>query len=176
MARLHEIPEPNYTPPMSEEELEAIRKQQLEEAEMRAAEVLLDGLGRELCDPTPMEPPLGYNPQPTLVEQMRAMIQGERLRMAAMEGGFETFEEADDFDMDEDPFPRSVHEVDEFSTPVRELKKRQREADAPPQEQNRQSGAATSGAAVTEPAQPAQSGGHPAAPKTASPPPSSSSS
>lgn len=132
MARLHEIPEPNYTPPVSEEELEAIRKQQLEEAEMRAAEVLLDGLGRELCDATPMEPPIGYNPQPTLVEQMRAMIQGERLRMAAMEGGFETFEEADDFEMDEDPFPRSVHEVDEFSTPVRELKERQRKADAPP--------------------------------------------
>lgn len=161
--RLQEIPEPQYTPPISEEEAEAIRKQQLEEAEMRAAEKLLDPLGRELCDPTPMAPPVGYNPQPTLVEQMRMMIQGERLRLAALEAGYETFEEADDFELDEDPFPRSPHEEDEFSTPVRELKKRQRDAEAPPPKPNETPAGATSAGTVTEPAQPAKSGAEGAA-------------
>lgn len=164
MARLHEIPPPEYTPPISEEEAAALHKQAVEEAELRAAEVLLDPLGRELADPNPLQPPVGYNPQPTLVEQMRAMIAGERMRMAALESGFETFEEADDFEMDEDPFPRSEHEVDEFSVPVRELKKRRTAAEAaPPQEPKEQSPAASSGGAVTEPAQPAKSGAEGAA-------------
>lgn len=152
--RLKEIPEPQYTPPISEEEAEAIRKQLLEEAEMRAAEKLLDPLGRELADPTPMEPPVGYNPQPTLVEQMRMMIQGEAMRQAALAAGFETFEEADDFEMDEDPFPRSPHEEDEFSPPTsaRELARRRREAESSPSpsRQTEESAAATSGGSGTE--------------------------
>lgn len=131
MARLHEIPPPSYTPPIPSEEAEAIRQQEIEAAEMRAAEVFLDDLGRELCDPTPMQPPLGYNPQPSLAEQMRMMIESERLRLEAERAGFETFEEADDFEMDEDPFPRSQHE-DEFDSPLsaRELRRREREAQA----------------------------------------------
>lgn len=169
-ARLHEIPAPEYNVPISDEEAEAQRAKDIEEAEMRAAEKLLDPLGRELVDETPMAPPLGYNPQPTLVEQMRMMIQGERMRLAAMEAGFETFEEADDFEMDEDPFPRSPHE-DEFEAPLpaRELRRRATAAaTAPPQEQNATNpSAATSGASVTEPAQPAQSGQ--AKPATATP-------
>lgn len=131
MARLHEIPATEYTPPIPPEEAEAIRLREIEEAEMRAAEVFLDDLGRELCDPTPMQPPLGYNPQPSLAEQMRMMIQSERLRLEAEAAGYETFEEADDFEMDEDPFPRSQHE-DEFDSPLsaRELRRREREAQA----------------------------------------------
>lgn len=131
MSRVYEIPPPAYDPPISQEEADAIRAQQIEAAELRAAEKLLDPLGRELADPTPMAPPVGYNPQPTLVDQMRAMIMGERMRIAAEEAGMETFEEADDFEMDEDPFPRSRHE-DEFDapTPARELRKREREAAA----------------------------------------------
>lgn len=165
MARLQEIPPPSYEPPISQEEADAIRNSQIEEAEMRAAEKLLDPLGRELVDETPMAPPVGYNPQPTLVEQMRMMIQGERMRLAAMEGGFETFEEADDFDLDEDPFPRSPHE-DEFDQPLpaRELRRRRDAAEAAPSPKPKeQSDAATSGVSVTEPAQPAKSAAAPAA-------------
>lgn len=152
MARLREIPPPAYEPPIEEVEAEAIRQRQIEEAELRAAEKLLDPLGRELCDPTPMEPPIGYNPQPTLVEQMRLMIQGERMRLAAMEMGAESFEEADDFDMDEDPAPASPYEEYFEPTPARELKKRASAANAPPQEPSEpKTGAATSGAPPTEP-------------------------
>lgn len=72
-------------------------------------------------DPTPMEPPLGYKRQPTMVEHMRAMIQSERLRMEALEAGAETFEEADDFDVDSDAEPISAYEMEDiFDPPVRE--------------------------------------------------------
>lgn len=158
MSRLYEIPPPAYEPPISDEEAEAIRLAEVEAAEMRAAEKLLDPLGRELVDETPMAPPVGYNPQPSLVEQMRMMIQGERMRLAALEAGYESFEDADDFDMDEDPFPRSPHEVDEFTVPVRELKKRATASEAaPPPGKTENSAAATSGGPVTEAAQPPKS-------------------
>lgn len=159
MARLKEIPPPVYTPPIPTEEAEQIRQQEIEAAELRAAELLVDDLGRELCDPTPMEPPLGYNPQPSLAEQMRMMIESERLRLAAEAAGYETFEEADDFDMEEDPFPRSPHE-DEFSNPLsaRELRKRQKEAETAashPKPLVKEKSAGDQPATVTEPAQPA---------------------
>lgn len=65
-------------------------------------EQIADSLGREIPDPEPMQPPIGYNRQPTLSEQMRAMIVSERLARAAAEAGAETFEEADDFEVGDD--------------------------------------------------------------------------
>lgn len=62
----------------------------------------LNVMGHEVPDPTVIEPPLGYIPQPDLMEQMRRMVQNEMSRIAALQE-FETFEEADDFDIDEDP-------------------------------------------------------------------------
>lgn len=44
------------------------------------ANVRLDDHGREICDPTPMEPPLGYNRTPSLAEQIRSMVHNERLQ------------------------------------------------------------------------------------------------
>lgn len=61
-----------------------------------------DEHGREIPDPTPMQPPVGYTRQPTIAEQMRAMILSERLAQEAREAGAETFEEADDFDVGDD--------------------------------------------------------------------------
>lgn len=61
-----------------------------------------DERGAEIPDPTPMQPPVGYNPQPSLAQQMRQMIIGENLRRAALESGAETFEEADDFEVGDD--------------------------------------------------------------------------
>lgn len=68
-------------------------------------------LGQEYPDPTPMEPPLGYVPHVPLIDQIRAMVQRE-LGNAANAEGFETPEEADDFEVGEDYDPRSPYEVD----------------------------------------------------------------
>lgn len=87
---------------------------------------LLDEDGREHPDPVPVAPPVGHNPQPSLAEKIRAMVQSEQLRMAAVAAGAETFDEADDFDVpDDDDFdPQSPWEND-FDPPVAELRKRE---------------------------------------------------
>lgn len=76
-----------------------------------------------LPDPTPMAPPLGYRPQPSLRDQIREMILSERLRVEAEAAGAETFEEADDFEV-EDFDPHSPYEVN--FDPVEELRSRRR--------------------------------------------------
>jgi len=70
----------------------------------------LDEHGRELPNPTPMSPPLGYKKQPTIAEQMRQMI-----KMASYEAahaGAETEEEANDFEVGEDMDPHTPYEHD----------------------------------------------------------------
>lgn len=55
--------------------------------------------GQEVPDPTPMEPPIGYQAQPDLMEMIRAMVQREiHLRDDAI---MESPEEADDFEEDD---------------------------------------------------------------------------
>lgn len=62
----------------------------------------LNLLGQEVPDPTIVDPPLGYVPQPDLMELMRRMIRSS-LVDAIDQNEVETFEEADDFDIDDDP-------------------------------------------------------------------------
>lgn len=68
-------------------------------------------LGLELPNPVPLEPPLGYFDAVPIHIQIREMIQGELSRRAA-EAGEETFEEADDFDVDDDQDPMSPWELE----------------------------------------------------------------
>lgn len=67
----------------------------------------LNVMGHEVPDPTIVEPPLGYIQQPDLMEQMRRMVRSELSRIADLQE-METFEEADDFDIDEDPVDYST--------------------------------------------------------------------
>lgn len=68
--------------------------------------------GRERPNPRPIAPPPGYVKAPSISEQIRTMVQRE-LSQAAANNDMETFEEADDFDMPDDPLdPRSPYEVD----------------------------------------------------------------
>lgn len=76
--------------------------------------------GAEVLDPTPMAPPLGYNPQPSIFDQVRMMILSDKLRQAAEESGMETFEEADDFEVGDDFDPHSPWEND-FDPPIKEI-------------------------------------------------------
>lgn len=77
-----------------------------------------DKAGREIPDPTPMAPPLGYVKQPSMVEHIREMIRGENLRKEALNADMETFEEADDFDVGDDTDPISGYEYEENFEPA----------------------------------------------------------
>lgn len=77
-------------------------------AALRRSAVVLDASGGEVLDSTPMQPPLGYNPQPSMFDVMKDMIRRER--EALEREGFETPEEADDFDVDDDLDPTSPYE------------------------------------------------------------------
>lgn len=70
---------------------------------MRIRNHVLNENGHEMPDPTPIEPPLNYKRTPSLAEQIREQIRSERLAMELEGTGAETFEEADDFDIPDDP-------------------------------------------------------------------------
>lgn len=85
-----------------------------------------DSKGQFYPDPTPMQPPVGYKRQPSLALQIR-----EQVRLASLEAaraGYETLEEADDFDTGEDAELRSPYELDlELEVPISVLRARARE-------------------------------------------------
>lgn len=57
--------------------------------------------GEEILDDTPVEMPLKFRRPPTLQESIKAMVRGE-LSRNAMASGQESFEEADDFEVEDD--------------------------------------------------------------------------
>lgn len=84
--------------------------------------------GTPILDPVPIAPPIGYVKAPSMVEIVRDMVRGERLRQEALAAGAETFEESEDFDVgDEDVHASSPFE-NEFDPPIEELLAAGREA------------------------------------------------
>lgn len=75
----------------------------------------LDERGREIPDPNPMAPPVGYFRQPSMFDNLRGMIAHYHRDLA--EQGLETPEEADDFDVGDDFEPSSPYEHD-FDPPA----------------------------------------------------------
>lgn len=71
--------------------------------------------GHEVPDPTPLEIPAGFKRPETLQEQIKRLIRGSLSEYAEMHG-HETFEEAEDFEVDDDFDPSSPFEV--FFDPV----------------------------------------------------------
>lgn len=59
--------------------------------------------GHAKVDPVSIAPPVGYTRHPTIAETVRDLIRSEKLKAALQEAGEETFEEADDFDVDDEP-------------------------------------------------------------------------
>lgn len=82
----------------------------------------------EIPDPDPMAPPLNFKRQPTIAEQMQAMVRSELLRREAEAAGMESFEESEDFEVgDNEPF--SPFEMQEFD-PVEALREARRREEA----------------------------------------------
>jgi len=69
----------------------------------------LDHDGSEHVDPVPMAVPVGFRRPPTLAEQVQRLVRGEMSRRAELEGK-ESFEEANDFDVDDDQIIESPWE------------------------------------------------------------------
>jgi len=90
---------------------------------------------KEILNPTPMQPPLGYKPSLSLAEQIRQQVR-QLKGLEDMEP--ETEEEADDFDIDEDPQPQSRWENDmipsikETRARIRALEEQERRYAIPP--------------------------------------------
>lgn len=72
----------------------------------------LDKDGYEVLDNRPLSRPVGWSTPLSLQDQIRMFVRRE-LSQQAGNVGSETFEEADDFDCDDDPELKSPYEVDE---------------------------------------------------------------
>lgn len=86
-----------------------------------AAKMLARGLdehGNARVSSVPQEPPIGYKKQPSMVDIVREAVRNEHFQRQMEEAGFETFDEANDFDVDEDgPQLRSPYELPEAASP-----------------------------------------------------------
>lgn len=81
----------------------------------------------EIPNPTPMAPPVGYRKLPSMVDHVREAVRSEMFRRDMERQGKETFEEADDFEVEDDPFPVSMYD-NEGEIPVRVLLEEGRKA------------------------------------------------
>lgn len=106
-----------------------------------------DENGHEVLNPTPMQPPLGYKPTPSLAETIRQQV---RQMQHLTDTEPETEEEADDFEIDEDPQPQSRWENDMIPS-IKETRKRMREIE---EEARLYANPAGVGAAVADPSPP----------------------
>lgn len=73
----------------------------------------LNEFGQEIPDRVPMEPPVGFKKQPSIFENMREMVKAELARKAIDEG-FDTEDDDNNFDIPEDRDPLSKHEYTEM--------------------------------------------------------------
>jgi len=85
-----------------------------------------DAEGREIMDPTPMQPPLGYKKTLSLNEQIMQQVRIAKLQILEAQQLEETEEEADDFNVGEDFQPLSPYENDHMPT-LANLKKQARD-------------------------------------------------
>lgn len=66
--------------------------------------------GQEIPDSRPVEMPLNFR-RPKPLNQLVSEIVARQIRELAEEQGAESFEEADDFDVGDEEFPTSIHEM-----------------------------------------------------------------
>lgn len=71
-------------------------------------EEYLNKLGEEMPNSTPVAPPVGFVKAPSMVDHLRAMVRSELLRREVVAAGVESFDEADDFEIADDPIDPST--------------------------------------------------------------------
>lgn len=69
-----------------------------------------DEKGREILDPQPLAVPAGFKKPAPLADQVRRLVRAQLSDIAASQG-YESFEEADDFDVDDEPLLQSDWET-----------------------------------------------------------------
>lgn len=74
-----------------------------------------------IADPRPIAPPVGYTRAPSIAEQIRSAIRSHELAKEVSDAGFETFEEADDFDCPDDPPDPTTPYENEFDPSAKEI-------------------------------------------------------
>lgn len=71
----------------------------------------LDKRGHEIPDPEKIAIPSGFKRPETLAEQIQRLVRSEALAKEARDAGMETFEEAEDFEIEDEMFdPSSPYE------------------------------------------------------------------
>lgn len=88
-----------------------------------------DERGHEVLDTTPIERPVGWTRPPTMQEMIQRYVR-EEVSRAAAQAGEESFEEAEDFDVDDDPDLKGRYDVDEGLAPWKEEEARKEALDA----------------------------------------------
>lgn len=78
----------------------------------------------EVNSPVPLAPPIGWYKQPSMFDQVRDMVRSEHLRLYAASQGDENFEEANDFEVEDDIFPASQYEDAADFEPLEDLQAR----------------------------------------------------
>lgn len=73
--------------------------------------------GYEVNNPLPLVLDTGLKRPPTLAEQIKRVLRAE-IDRSAMDGGMESYEDANDFDVDEEELPVSKYEVMEDEVPI----------------------------------------------------------
>lgn len=72
-----------------------------------------DQFGREIVNPLSLAPPVGYTPEPTVMELIERQL-ALRLQQLAGTDEVDSLEEADDFDLEEEWDPTSLYEIREL--------------------------------------------------------------
>lgn len=93
----------------------------------KMATVGIDADGFLIPDPVPLAPPIGYKRQPSMVEVVRNMVRSERLALEAELEGYETFEESEDFEVDDDFDTPGTEWENDYEPTVNELRSAVRE-------------------------------------------------
>jgi hypothetical protein len=83
----------------------------------------LDEFGREVPDPVPVAIPVGMKANPSLRDLIRKMVSEQLFAQAVDAAGAETFDEADDFDIPDDPVdPATPYETEFEGLPIMQMR------------------------------------------------------
>lgn len=66
----------------------------------------------EKLDPTPVSIPIGFEKPPSIAEEIRRFIRSYEFEKEMKSQGYETFDEADDFEVGDDYDPHSPYELE----------------------------------------------------------------